>query len=111
MQLKEIPVDELQFGMYVSKLDRPWTETPFVFQGFILKSDKQLEVLKKYCKAVFVDPEKAEVENEKVTAEDIAKIRGTTVYKEMASVEAELPRAVSAFKNSTAVVKELSRAI
>jgi HD-GYP domain-containing protein (c-di-GMP phosphodiesterase class II) len=112
MELKETSVEDLRFGMYVSKLDRPWTETPFVFQGFILKSDKQLEVLKKYCKAVFVDPEKAEVEEaEKVTAEDIAKIRGTTVYREMASVEAELPRAVSAYKNSVAVVKELSRAI
>ena len=38
MDLKEISVDELKLGMYVSKLDRPWTETPFVFQGFILRS-------------------------------------------------------------------------
>src|SRR5271169_5410504 len=99
MELKEVAVEALNFGMYVSKLDRPWTETPFMFQGFILKTDKQLEVLKKYCKTVFVDPEKEDhSELERVTAEDIAKVRGTTVYKEVASVEAELPRAVNAFK-------------
>ncbi len=75
MELREIPVDQLTFGVYVSKLDRPWTETPFVFQGFVLKSDKQLDVLKKYCKHVFIDPEKEERQAVgRVTAEDLATI-------------------------------------
>lgn len=112
MELREIPVEQLSFGMFVAKLDRPWTETPFVFQGFVLKSEKQLGVLKQYCKHVFVDPEKEErSEVAKVTAADLAKVRGTTVYKEMASVEVELPRAQKAFANTTAVVKELSRVV
>ena len=46
---REVPVGELVFGMYVAKLDRPWTETPFMFQGFVLSNDKQLETLKKHC--------------------------------------------------------------
>ncbi len=112
MALREIPVEELTFGMYVSKLDRPWTETPFVFQGFVVKSEKQIDVLKKYCKHVFVDPEKEDLsEVDKVSAEEIAKVRGTTVYKEAASVEVELPRAQLAYKKTTAVVEELSRAV
>ena len=98
--------------MYISKLDRPWTETPFVFQGFVLKSEKQVDVLKKHCKSVFVDPEKEDLsEVGKVTAEDLAKVRGTTVYKEAASVEVELPRAQKAYSSTTVVVKELSRAV
>jgi HD-GYP domain-containing protein (c-di-GMP phosphodiesterase class II) len=112
MELREIPVEQLSFGMFISKLDRPWTETPFVFQGFVLKSDKQLVVLRQYCKHVFVDPEKEErPEIAKVTAEDVAKIRGTTVYKEAASVEAELPRAAKAYTNTAVVVTELSRVV
>ena len=112
MGLREIPVEELTIGMYVSKLDRPWTETPFVFQGFVLKSEKQIDVLKKYCKHVFVDPEKEDLsEVDKVSAQEIAKVRGTTVYKEAASVEVELPRAQLAYKKTTAVVEELSRAV
>ncbi len=113
MELREIAVNELRFGLYISRLDRPWTETPFVFQGFVLKSDKQLDVLKKYCKHVFVDPEKEERHDVvvKVTAEDVAKVRGTTVYKEVASVEAELPKAHNAYAQTTVVVKELSRAV
>jgi len=112
MALREIPVEELSFGMYVSKLDRPWTETPFVFQGFVLKSEKQIDVLKKYCKRVYVDPEKEEQpEADKASAAEIAKVRGTTVYKEAASVEIELPRAQSAYTKTTAVVEELTRAV
>jgi HD-GYP domain-containing protein (c-di-GMP phosphodiesterase class II) len=112
MELREIPIDKLAFGMFISKLDRPWTETPFVFQGFVLKSDKQIDVLKKYCKHVFVDPEKEErQELGKVTAEDLAKVRGTTVYKDVASVEVELPRAQKTYTNTTVVIKELSRAV
>lgn len=112
MELREIPVEKLIFGMFISKLDRPWTETPFVFQGFVLKNDKQIDVLRKFCKSVFVDPEKEELQDiGKVTAEDLAKIRGTTVYKEAASVEVELPRAQRAHTNTTVVVMELSRAV
>ena len=112
MELREIPVEELTFGMYVSKLDRPWTETPFVFQGFVLKTEKQIDTLKKYCKHVFVDPEKEDLsEVGKVSAEDIAKVRGTTVYGEAASVEVELPRAQTAYTRMTEIVKELSRAV
>src|SRR3981081_4520578 len=54
---KSVPVAELKMGMYVVELDRPWTETPFIFQGFYLESDEQLETLKQYCKTVFVDPD------------------------------------------------------
>lgn len=112
MELREIPVEELAFGMFVAQLDRPWTETPFVFQGFVLKNDKQLGVLRRYCKTVFVDPEKeAPPDHVRVTAEDIAKIRGTTVYRETASVETEMPMAQIAYANTTAIVKELSRVL
>ncbi len=57
VQLK-VPVDDLTVGMYVSKLDRPWLETPFKLQGFMLRDESEITELKKYCKHVFVDNEK-----------------------------------------------------
>ena len=48
MQRKQVRVGELQFGMFVAELDRPWTETPFMFQGFHLKTEQQRETLKKF---------------------------------------------------------------
>ncbi len=60
MPRKRISVDELQFGMYVAELDRPWTDTPFLFQGFVLTTREQLELLRRYCASVVVDSERAE---------------------------------------------------
>ena len=47
--------------MYIAELDRPWTETPFKFQGFVLKTREELELLGRYCSVVFVDPDRREV--------------------------------------------------
>ena len=57
---KSLAVEELRFGMYVAELDRPWTDTPFVFQGFVLQTPEQLATLKKFCKSVMVDEERSE---------------------------------------------------
>ena len=46
--------------MYVAELDRPWTDTPFMFQGFVLRTQQQLDTLNKFCKSVVVDSERAE---------------------------------------------------
>ena len=59
-KLIEIPVERLRIGMYVSRLDRPWTETPFFFQGFIVEDDGQLGTLRQLCKTVCVQVSPAE---------------------------------------------------
>ena len=44
MHLTRVPMDtaKLSVGMYVGMLDRPWLETPFIFQGF--ESPDRLEI-------------------------------------------------------------------
>ena len=48
-------VEDLELGMYICELDRPWTDTPFIYQGFFLDTEEQVEEIRKYCKYVFVD--------------------------------------------------------
>lgn len=52
-------VNEVQLGMYVSELDRPWSavpfEPPFEIQGFTVSSESDLNQIKKYCQYVYVD--------------------------------------------------------
>lgn len=50
-----VPVDLLRAGVYVLELDRPWTETPFLFQGFHIESEEELELLRKHCRFVYAD--------------------------------------------------------
>ncbi len=55
--MKKVAVQDLHVGMYVAELDRPWRETPFLFQGFEIESDEQLAQLRSLCQHVFVvDP-------------------------------------------------------
>lgn len=55
---KKVSTLYLKQGMYVSSLDRPWLDTPFLMQGFIIKDDDEISLLKKYCEHVFIDTEK-----------------------------------------------------
>jgi HD-GYP domain-containing protein (c-di-GMP phosphodiesterase class II) len=61
MQIEErqVRVDELRIGMFVSRLDRPWTETSFPLQGFMIRNRAQVERLAEYCESVYIDIEKS----------------------------------------------------
>jgi HD-GYP domain-containing protein (c-di-GMP phosphodiesterase class II) len=50
-----ISIDELEIGMYVSELDRPWEGTPFPIQGFCIRSGEDIKTLRNLCKKVFID--------------------------------------------------------
>jgi HD-GYP domain-containing protein (c-di-GMP phosphodiesterase class II) len=96
--LRQVAVEDLQPGMYVAELDRPWTDTPFLFQGFELRTADQLEILRKYCSHVYVDPERSTLAGAlppPPTKPDGPNggVRGTTEYPEKARIEAEYARA------------------
>ncbi len=47
-------VDLLELGMFVSRLDRPWEETDFIYQGFQINTLEELHTLKETCDYVYV---------------------------------------------------------
>jgi HD-GYP domain-containing protein (c-di-GMP phosphodiesterase class II) len=53
-------VEGLVVGMFVSRLDRPWIKSPFLLEGLAIKSDDDIEQLRKLCSYVYVDVEKGE---------------------------------------------------
>jgi len=59
----KLSVSDLKIGMYVARLDRPWVETPFLFQGFNINTVDEIDALGKYCEFVFVDEEKSAIKN------------------------------------------------
>jgi putative nucleotidyltransferase with HDIG domain len=58
--LRRIDVDGLRVGMYVSRLDRPWVETPFLFQGFFIRNQDEIADLRRYCDFVDIDIEESD---------------------------------------------------
>ncbi len=58
MKLKIEAID-VQRGMYVTELDRPWLGTPFLLQGFQVRSREEIEQLSTLCRHIYVDAEKS----------------------------------------------------
>ncbi|MBU0499666.1 MAG: HD-GYP domain-containing protein [Gammaproteobacteria bacterium] len=54
MPVKKIPSSEVEIGMFVSSLDRPWSETPFLFQGFLVREQRELQQLQEYAQHVYI---------------------------------------------------------
>src|SRR5687767_2548961 len=110
---KRLTIAELQFGMFIAELDRPWTETPFKFQGFVLKSYEELEILAKCCRVVFVDLDRTEAASplaETIPPRARAKVDltpgGRFRWNEISSVEQEYPRAAACYGAAGVVVSE-----
>lgn len=58
--VSKILPEELKIGMYVSELDRPWLETPFLFQGFRIESEQEIDAIRDLCDFVFIDVVKSD---------------------------------------------------
>ena len=113
-QIIELPVADLKKGLYVSRLDRPWIDSPFLFQGFEIETDEELQQLRNLCQVVFIE----------VSAEDaetIAKARNACKpaarpVQQVADPLLELSKNLSArlgqvpVKDATPLKNELTKA-
>ncbi len=52
---QQVPVEQLKVGMFVSALDRPWLDTPFLVQGFLIEDEATIAQLRQLCRQVVVD--------------------------------------------------------
>lgn len=103
--MQKIFVKDLQPGMFVEELDRPWLETPYLLQGIMIKSNDDIEELLKYCKYVYISTEKSIistyalkgifVQKSHLTEEEL-KFFGNTLYPDIHNVQEELPAAMEA---------------
>lgn len=59
-QSLRINIDDLRAGMFVSELDRPWTQTSFMLQGFLLTELLDLQSLQALVKEVLIDPSRSD---------------------------------------------------
>jgi HD-GYP domain-containing protein (c-di-GMP phosphodiesterase class II) len=57
MSIKQVKIntDDITLGMFVSCLDRPWSQTPFPIQGLLVQGPKEISALRAYCDYVYID--------------------------------------------------------
>lgn len=106
-QTVKIHISELKIGMYVSKLDRDWLETPFLMQGFIVESLDDIDTVAEYAEYVWVDA----VQETWVAPEERAilghKPKAKTTYINKVSAEQERAAAVNVYREARRLTKTL----
>lgn len=105
--LVQTPTNLLQLGMYVSELDMPWLESPFLFQGFTIETDKELQTLRDVCQYVYIDISKQKKRLKK--GDDIHfSNKGFVIgqpLERLGTFEEEIDRADITFKNAGELVE------
>ncbi|MGA0707442.1 MAG: DUF3391 domain-containing protein, partial [Steroidobacteraceae bacterium] len=63
-KLLKIPAGKLDPGMFLAELDRPWIESPLLFQEYVIEDQDELKWVRKNCAFVMVDPARSLVPND-----------------------------------------------
>jgi HD-GYP domain-containing protein (c-di-GMP phosphodiesterase class II) len=112
-------VNDLQVGLFVAELDRPWIETPFLLQGFTIETSDELVILRELCEYVQVDMGLSKValdaskniaQSGKKRVKVINKVfpdKTLVTYEDVFSFEEELSSADSVYKDYEEVISAL----
>ncbi|HEV2110034.1 MAG TPA: HD domain-containing phosphohydrolase, partial [Gammaproteobacteria bacterium] len=100
-KLIKVPVDDLRIGMYVDQLDRPWTETRFMYQGFFIQNQETIQELARVSKFVFVDAERNATESKSQP------VRSVERYPVTQTVEREIVVAKTIHREASAAAKTI----
>jgi len=83
-----IPSAMVQLGMFVSDLDRPWSDSPFLIEGLLIEQDTELALVQSICREVTIDLSRSWA----VEFQGIQRTEPRAEEKARASKEAELDR-------------------
>ncbi len=92
-------VDLLELGMFVSRLDCPWEETDFIYQGFQINTVDELHALKEQCEYVYVRAARQkwqmEQDNQTDVPEKISYINKIPINEELNNIRSSYKDACS----------------
>lgn len=117
---QKLAVSDLELGMYVSELDCPWLDTPYLLQGLLIERQEDIAELSKYCVHVYVDtlrsrenarPSLLGPEPSDAPAASRSQFHGTQVYVNTVAVEEELPVARKCHEEATDLANLMMQAM
>ncbi len=117
----KVPVEKLEPGMEVVRLDRPWEETDFMLQGLVIKGQEDINDLQRQCKFVFVEESTVGNFSPEEDSDDALLIKKTSTappkasekitYTNTVSIERELPKANLTYRAAKKIAKAIMSGI
>jgi HD-GYP domain-containing protein (c-di-GMP phosphodiesterase class II) len=124
-----IDTTNLRLGMFIADLDRPWLDTPFLIQGFLLEDEEDLRTLQRLCQYVEIDLRRSTIDlspleqlfalpsqrEQRLIEDDLSPTEQPlappgvtlTAYVDEVPFEQELPRASEAYARTKKALAEL----
>ncbi len=94
--------------MYVSELDCPWLETPFLFQGFHVRNDEEIAAVRSHCREIVID---TQVDDEPPEADAVVPLPACPPAEAMRELKDEIKQAsgihVAIYASVEDVMREL----
>ena len=126
MQDKDMKIvtKDVQIGMYVTRIDRPWLESPFLLQGFMINDENDKKLLIKNCEYCYVDVARSKDYHQHLRAKTTTSYKkpklfndnshaNVTVFKRKKTIADttemadELKTVASSHKKMTTVIKDM----
>lgn len=114
--LRKVYTVNLQVGMHVSALDRPWLESPFLVQGFYIANDDDIKQVRDNCDYVYVDEKisrqptsKNKISSSKKSTKLASLFSGKKInaYVDSANWKVEYPKAKEAISTLTTCLQDI----
>lgn len=106
----ELHISQLKLGMYVTALDKPWLDTPFLVQGILIQSQQDIDKIAEHAIYVWIDPLKQSVkvmsELKNLSTKETAAAAGQQQTLNPASESANLKKHVNHYAKQADVEKE-----
>jgi HD-GYP domain-containing protein (c-di-GMP phosphodiesterase class II) len=116
MAAKRISTEDVEIGMFVSSLDRPWRETPFLFQGFPVREQAEIDELIKLCRYVYIMVPDEEIElsgdaSPRSSDTGYSELLGHRHYEVTSSLQEELCEVRKTHADLSLLLQELDAAL
>lgn len=104
-KVMQMPVSGLKIGMYVRELDRPWLETPFILQGFPIRSMDDIDEIAKHCQWVIVEVGEEAWQPAQERVLQAERIQRTQTYTASTTRAAEIRKAQNTHQNARVLTR------
>jgi HD-GYP domain-containing protein (c-di-GMP phosphodiesterase class II) len=101
--------------MYIVELDRPWLDTPFLFQGFELQTEEEIQAVRDICDYVYIDTTKRKKASNAVAEQTRINIHSVLDYgsppAKLSTFEKEILHTEKVYQNVRVLVADFMEKI
>jgi len=107
MSEEKIHVADLRTGMFISRLDRDWLDTPFMMQGFYIEDREDIDIIQEFCEHVWIESEFESKGSKYSSNVGTASRNARPAFQNESSVEDEHKRVYKTFRHARSVASQI----